>query len=72
MMTLKDTRQKYYDSTDKSSEIGRQLAFAALAVVWVFRTDQPGGGISVPYVLRWAAMCAVFALAFETCETGNR
>lgn len=37
-MRTKDARDCYYDSTDQTSKIVRQLALAGIAVVWLFRT----------------------------------
>lgn len=37
-MQLKDFRGHYSDHSAKASEIQRQIAFAGIAVIWIFRT----------------------------------
>jgi len=39
---LKDALDNYYYYTGKTSEIIRQLGFAGIAVVWVFKADVAG------------------------------
>ncbi len=67
-MKLENTRQAYYDSTSRASELSRQLSFAALAIVWIFKTDQPGGSIGVPHALLWPSALAVFSLGFDILQ----
>lgn len=39
-MKLEGIRDQYYFYTSKASDLTRQLAFAGLAVVWIFRVEQ--------------------------------
>ncbi|HEX5733940.1 MAG TPA: hypothetical protein VF131_13990 [Blastocatellia bacterium] len=41
-MKLKDARENYYYFSQKTSEIVRQLGFAGIAVIWVFKTEIDG------------------------------
>jgi hypothetical protein len=41
-MKLKDTRENYYYFSQKTSEIVRQLGFAGIALIWIFRTGGDG------------------------------
>ena len=42
MPTLKDYRADFYTFTGKASDITRQLAFAGIALIWIFKTDRTG------------------------------
>lgn len=61
-MKRADARAAYQDYSASTSEKVRQLAFAALGVVWVFR---PNNGMQLPRTLLWAATFAVVALALD-------
>jgi hypothetical protein len=41
---LKEARQAYYDFSATASELTRKLGFAGIAIIWVFRTDDPVTG----------------------------
>lgn len=52
-MKLKDYRNDYYVFSGKASDVARQLAFAGIALIWVFKVDKAGvmalpGGLLVP------------------------
>lgn len=66
-MKLSDARDAYYDASGKLSDISRQLAFAALAVVWIFKIDD-GNKINLPSALEWAALLAILSLIFDFCQ----
>ena len=46
-MNLGKFRESYYDYTAKASDVARKLAFAGIAIVWIFRTGN-GKDSSVP------------------------
>lgn len=65
-MTLKDAREAYYDYSGKLSEITRQLSFAGIAVVWIFRTgDKTAAGIGWSHFLLWPLGSFVIALVAD-------
>ncbi len=64
-MNFETTRATLDYYTGKVSEISRQLALAAIALVWIFKTDQPRGGMLIPQALYWPAACAIAALACD-------
>jgi hypothetical protein len=37
--TVEDYRKTSYEFSGKASDASRQLAFAAIAVIWLFKTD---------------------------------
>jgi hypothetical protein len=54
-MNLASYWQTYYDFSGKASDVGRSLAFAGIAVVWVFKTGSvaqvPPRGLLLPLAL---------------------
>lgn len=63
-MKLQDVREAYYSNTGKLSDIVRQLAFAGIAIVWIFKTDV-GGRPTVPPDLISAAILLVSGLTLD-------
>lgn len=41
-MKLQDVRSTYYELSGKTSDLVRQLGFAGIALIWLFRTDLAG------------------------------
>lgn len=64
-MNLKDIRELYYDRTGKLSDITRQLNFAGIAVVWIFRIGQNNGGIPFASCLLLAIKLFVISLCLD-------
>jgi hypothetical protein len=63
-MKLKDARENYYEFSRKTSEIVRQLGFAGIALIWIFRAEG-GGQQIIPGELVPAAALIVTGLAFD-------
>jgi hypothetical protein len=67
LMTLSEAREGYYSHTGKASDVARQLAFAGIALIWIFKKDSPGtptiDGAFVP-----AAKWLVFALIADLLQ----
>jgi hypothetical protein len=66
-MKRADARAAYGEFSKGTSEKVRQLAFAALGVVWLFRPD--AGSVHLPRVLLFAATFAVGALALDLLQS---
>ena len=65
-MKLSDYRQEYYGYSSKLSEITRQLNFAGIAIIWIFRVgDKNGGGIPFAPSLLWVLYLFAVSLAFD-------
>jgi hypothetical protein len=62
---LKDARDAYYTYSGKLSDIVRQLSFAGIAVIWIFRASSENGGIVFQAVLIWPLLFLVVALALD-------
>jgi hypothetical protein len=63
-LKLEDTREIYYETTGKVSELVRQLGFAGIAVIWVFKTEAAGRQI-IPRGFLPAGILIVLALAAD-------
>lgn len=63
-LTLKEAYNRSGEASDKSSEINRQLAFAGIAIIWVFKTDS-GGRQIVPNELFWPGLLLVVGLSLD-------
>jgi hypothetical protein len=63
-MKLSDVRENYNYFSGKASDIVRQLGFAGIAVIWVFKTDIAGRP-AVPTELLPAAILIVIGLALD-------
>lgn len=63
-MKLEDARENYYYYSQKTSEIVRQLGFAGIALIWVFKTEVEGK-IVVPPELLSTGKLIVIGLGFD-------
>ena len=62
-------RQTFYEFSGKASDVSRQLAFAAIAVIWLFKSDAPGGGhLTIPRALILPGALIVTALAADLLQ----
>lgn len=66
-MDLSELHQRYTVASSKASDIGRQLAFAGIAIVWLFSGGDvsPSGGIDVADGLWWPGLLLVLTLGFD-------
>ncbi len=62
-MKLSDYRETFYEFSGKASDIARQLSFAGIGVIWIFRIgdDKP----EFPAMLFPALALFVIALSFD-------
>ena len=63
-MKLEDYRKDYYAFSTKASEICRQLSFAGIALIWVFKVEK-GGPLAIPTTLLWPTLYLCSALALD-------
>ncbi len=66
-MKLSEYRETYYEFSDKASAAARQLAFAGIAVIWIFRIEQEAGVGIEPDLLLPLALLAL-SLAFDLLQ----
>lgn len=63
-MKISDFRKNNYDySSQKASEVTRQLAFAGIALVWIFKLG--GENPKIPGELIAPTFCFALTLAFD-------
>src|SRR4051812_41083792 len=64
-MKLKDAREYYNQRSTKLSEVVRQLNFAGIAIIWLFRTGDKTGGIPYNDALLWPLALLVASATFD-------
>jgi hypothetical protein len=60
--------QDFYEFSGKASEVSRQLSFAAIALIWLFKTDTPTGQLAIPHDLILPGVLIVAALAADLLQ----
>jgi hypothetical protein len=66
-MKPEDVRSAYKDYTGKASDIVRQLGFAGIALIWLFRTDVGGKPVVTEELFR-AGFLIIVALACDLLQ----
>jgi hypothetical protein len=64
-MRLSDFKQEYYEHTAKASDICRQLAFAGIAIIWVYRITDSAKQDTIREELVLPLMLIVISLAAD-------
>lgn len=66
-MRLETAREAYETLSGKASDIARQLCFAAIALIWLFKAGTASSPL-IPANLLGAALFAVLALFFDLAQ----
>ena len=66
-MKLKDYKEDYQEFSCKLSDNARKLAFAGIAIVWIFKQEKDGKFI-FPYMLKLAMLMFVITLSFDLLQ----
>ncbi len=66
-MKLSEYRDDYYTFTGKLSDINRQLAFAGIALIWIFKQGN-GSNVSIEKALLIPAILIVISLAMDMLQ----
>jgi hypothetical protein len=61
---LQDYRDEFYAFSGKASDISRQLAFAGIAIIWLFKKDTLPG-LSIPRELLLPGILILFSLTLD-------
>jgi fatty acid desaturase len=72
LMTLSEARQAYYEHSGKASDAARQLAFAGIALIWIFKKDVngiPNIGSSFVPATKWFIVALAADLTQYICAT---
>lgn len=68
-MKLEAAQEIYEKRSTRLSEIVRQLNFAGIAVIWLFRTGEKTGGIPYNDVLLWPLSLFITSSAFDLLQS---
>lgn len=68
-MKLQDYRDDFYTFSGKASDLSRQLAFAGIAIIWLFKKE-PLSGLTVPRELVLPGLLIVGSLAVDMLQYG--
>lgn len=63
-MKLSDYKHAYEEFSGKSSDVARQLAFAGIALVWIFKIDH-SGNYALPSTLHLPLALLIFTLCSD-------
>jgi len=66
-VNLSDYRAAYYELSGKASDVARQLAFAGIALIWIFH-EAGGNPIAIPHPLVWPAALLISGLACDLLQ----
>jgi hypothetical protein len=67
MLSLREAYETVFNYSAKASEITRQLGFAGIAIIWIFKTDQ-GGRQIVPGELLPPGLMLVVGLTLDLLQ----
>jgi hypothetical protein len=65
--TLADYRADYYALSGSASSVSRQVAFAGIALIWIFKNDVQGT-YTLPADLLVPALCFVLGLSLDLLQ----
>lgn len=66
-MKLSDYKNSYYDHTASASSVARQIAFAGIAFIWIFKKES-ANSITLPTELLWPAALLIFGLTADLLQ----
>jgi hypothetical protein len=66
-MKLSDAREAYYDHSGSASTVARQLGFAGIALVWIFRSPE-NASVVLPAALQAPAVLLIIGLGFDLMQ----
>ncbi len=73
-MTLKEIREDYVRYSANVSELSRNLSYAGIGVVWIFKQSMPEDAIettfmnSIPVELRWPLILFIVVLILDLLQ----
>lgn len=70
MITLGQIRNDFYGFSGRVSDISRNLGFAGIALIWLFRSgpEQYAGSFKLPVSLSWPAAIIVTSLVLDLLQ----
>jgi hypothetical protein len=70
MTTLQEYRDDYYEFSKQASDVSRKLAFAGIAVIWIFKADLPDNSYALAPELFYAGIAIVASLTLDLLHYG--
>jgi hypothetical protein len=67
-MNLPGYRETFYFYSGKVSDLSRQLAFAGIAVIWIFKKDVATDKLTIPGALTLPLLLLVACLGFDILQ----
>ncbi len=67
-MKLSEARNAYYTHTGNASSVARQIAFAGIAVIWLFNTPAGDKPINLPSELVFVALLLVISMSLDLLQ----
>lgn len=67
-MKLSEIREDYEELSGLLSKFNRQLAFAGIGIVWLFRTTDANGSTSVDTEMLTPILCFVISFGFDLLQ----
>ena len=64
-MKIQELLNTSYEASNKTSELSRQLAFAGIAIIWIFRVGTQSGEVRFPEELLAPLYCFAAGLALD-------
>jgi len=66
-MKVKDYKKEYQEFSGKLSDNVRKLAFAGIAIVWIFKQGE-NGSYTIPSILKTVMLLFVITLSFDLLQ----
>jgi hypothetical protein len=66
-MNLQGYRETFYTYSGKASDLNRQLGFAGIAIIWLFKKE-PIGGLTIPHELVLPSFLIVASLGCDMLQ----
>jgi hypothetical protein len=66
-MKLSDYKNTYYEMSASASNVARQIAFAGIALIWIFKKDS-NIGLALPNELLWPTLLLILGLTADLLQ----
>jgi len=67
-LKLDKYRDEYLFASSKASDVARQLAFAGIAIIWIFKIGEVNKSFEIPLPLVWAALFLCVTLGADLLQ----
>lgn len=67
-MKLSEIRKAYEDLSGKLSDVNRQLAFAGIGIIWIFKISEDNNSTSIPNELFTPLLALIISLGIDLLQ----